>query len=211
MDILPALLVKDQETLVRRVRALEHDAPVFHLDVMDGAFVPNRTWWDPDFLAQFQTTAQFELHLMVERPEDAIAATRLDPKIVRYLWHAECDVAHARLIRDIHAASKEAGLAINPPTDEDVLDALARDLDAILVMGAMPGFSGQAMDPEMVQRAARLAKRFPGLAVSFDIGVNTETIQSLKAAGVSRCCAASALFGAEHPSAALHELRKLAE
>jgi ribulose-phosphate 3-epimerase len=211
MDILPALLVKDQETLVRRVQRLEAEAPVFHLDVMDGIFVPNRTWWDPVFLAQFQTPARFELHLMVERPEDAFAATRLDPKIVRYIWHLECEADHAQLLRDIHASSKEAGLAINPPTDEGKLDAFAADLDSILVMGAMPGFSGQEMDPDMIQRAARLAKRFPDLAVGFDIGVNTETIQSLKVAGVSRCCAASALFGAEYPSAALHELRKLAE
>lgn len=211
MDILPALLVKDQETFVRRVRSLEKEAPVFHLDVMDGAFVPNRTWWDPAFLAQFQTPARFELHLMVERPEDAIAATRLDPKVVRYLWHLECGADHGQLIRDVHAASKEAGLAINPPTAEERIDAFAADLDAVLVMGGMPGFSGQEMSPEMIQRAARLTKRFPDLAVGFDIGVNTETVQSLTSAGVSRSCAASALFGTDDPAAALRTLRDLAK
>lgn len=211
MDILPALLVKDQETLVRRVRRLEAETTVFHLDVMDGVFVPNRTWWDPVFLAQFQTPIQFELHLMMERPEDAFAATRLDPKVIRYIWHVECEADHAQLARDIHASSKKTGLAINPPTDEGKIDAFAADLDALLVMGAMPGFSGQEMDPGMIQRAARLAKRFPSLAVGFDIGVNAETVRLLKTAGVARCCAASAIFGTENPVAAFRALQVAAQ
>ncbi|MBU1448848.1 hypothetical protein KKF45_03325, partial [Patescibacteria group bacterium] len=118
----------------------------------------------------------------------------------RAIWHVETAADHRGLVDLCHGASKEAGLAINPTTPIDRLVSLAPTLDEILVMGAEPGYSGKAMTPAAVRRVWEIHGRWPERTIGFDIGVNAETIPELKQAGVTRFCAASAIFDAKDPT-----------
>lgn len=194
-ELLPAILVQDEATLRERLALVEGLVPVIHLDVMDGAFVPNRTWFDAKVLADLETPLKIELHLMVKDPARIIEDVKAIENVVRAIWHIEAGVDHAALIANVHAMKKEAGLAISPKTPVDQLLRYASTLDEVLVMGGEPGFGGQRHEPHTVEKAWDIHGRWPEIPLGFDINVNAETIATLKRAGISRFCAGSAVFG----------------
>jgi ribulose-phosphate 3-epimerase len=208
-ELLPAILVHDEASFRERLSVVRDLVPVVHLDVMDGAFVSNRTWFDAAVLASLNTPVRFELHLMVQDPERVIEDTAAIPSVIRYLWHQEVAIHHAQLIETVHAMHKEAGLALNPPTPIDTLVPHIDSLDEILVMGAAPGFSGQTLEPHTIDKARSLHERWPHIPIGFDINVNERTIPALLDAGVTRFCSGGAIFRAEHPERALHSLLEL--
>lgn len=207
-ELLPAILVHDEASFRERLAVVGDLVPVVHLDIMDGAFVSNRTWFDAAVLASLETPVRFELHLMVQDPGRIIEETASIPSVIRYLWHQEVSLNHMHLIETVHAMHKEAGLALNPPTPIDALAPYARHLDEILVMGAAPGFSGQTLEPHTIEKARSLHERWPHIPIGFDINVNEETIPALLAAGVTRFCSGGAIFRAKNP---VHALRSLLE
>ena len=191
-ELIPAILVQDEQTFRERVKMMEGVAPVVHLDVMDGAFVPNRTWFDPAVLASLTTPIRFEVHLMVADPAAYLEQIRSVASVIRAIWHVETKADHRALLETCRSMPKETGLAINPGTSADMLVSFADQLDEILIMGAEPGFSGKSMDPNAIQRVWEIHGRWPEIALGFDIGVKDETIPQLKQAGITRFCAASA-------------------
>lgn len=206
-ELIPAILVQDEKTFRERLALIEGVVETVQLDVMDGAFVPNRTWFDADVLHSLSTPVHFELHLMVQDPVRYVQETcTVADTISRFIWHVEAQTDHAALIAQCHSCGKQAGLAINPTTPIDTLAPYADELDEILVMGAEPGFSGQALQPATVEKARAIHARWPSISIGFDISVNAETIPMLAAAGVTRFCAAGAIWKAADPAA---EVRRL--
>lgn len=208
-ELLPAILVHDAPSFHGRMKLMEGVATTVHLDVMDGAFVPDRTWFDAIALGAMTTPLRIELHLMVTDPRRYLEQIRGITSIVRAIWHVETTADHRALIDQCHGMSKEAGLAIDPTTPIERLVTLADALDEILVMGAEPGLSGQAMTPAAVSRVWNIHGRWPEKTLGFDIGVNAETIPQLKQAGVTRFCAASAIFGTKDPITEAERLQAL--
>ncbi len=207
-ELIPALLVKDKDTFKKHVDLLKSDFDTFQIDVMDGAFVPNRTWFDAEVIKGMGDSPKFELHLMVMNPTAVIDEVLDFKNVVRIIWHIEATANHAGLIMKCHAAKKEAGLAINPSTPRSVLAALYDDIDELLIMGAEPGFSGRQLDPRTVSRAERIHEEQPKLTLGFDVNVNADTIPQLKAAGITRFCAASAIWENDEPLVAAKDLQK---
>lgn len=205
-ELIPAILVQNESAFRERVSLIKGAAPLAQIDVMDGAFVPNRTWFDKEVLRTLQTDLRFELHLMVKNPVSYLEDVKDNPLITRLVWHVAAAIDHAALITRCHETGKEAGLAISPTEPIEALTPFISSLDEILVMGSAPGFSGQALQTPMVERVKEIKRRWPDMPIGFDIGVNAETIPLLKAAGVERFCAAGAIFKAEDPKA---EIRKL--
>lgn len=210
-ELIPAILAHDEKTFRERLALMEGVASTIQIDVMDGAFVPNRTWFDAEVLRGLATTIRFELHLMVRDPARYIEEVSDIESVTRAIWHIETTADHAALIARCHALDKEAGLAINPQTPVDALAPYAVDLDEILVMGAEPGFSGQPLQPPTIDKAREIHARWPLIPVGFDISVNAETIPMLLAAGVSRFCAAGAIWKAEDPAAEAKQLQTMIE
>ena len=208
-QLIPAILVKDKETFQHHVDALQDEFSEFQIDVMDGAFVPNRTWFDAEVLRGMKAAPQFELHLMVMDPTSVIQTVLDLPNIKRIIWHIESTANHPALIHAIHSKKKEAGLAINPSTPRSLLAALYDDVDEVLILGAEPGFSGRALDPRMFARATRIHEENPSLALGFDVDVDAESIPNLKKAGISRFCIGSAIYKSDDPLAAALELRSM--
>ncbi|MBU0540179.1 hypothetical protein KKF59_03035 [Patescibacteria group bacterium] len=208
-QLIPAILAHDEKEFRERVALLEADFPMMQIDIMDGAFVPNRTWFDILKLRGLKTTAQFELHLMVMDPGHYIEEASDIASITRFIWHLETPIHHDALINRVHALNKEAGLAISPETPLEKLAPYVESLEEILVMGATPGFSGQKLNHQNIKRAEQIHSKWPSIPIGFDINVNVDTIPLLKKAGVTRFCAASAIFGSEDPLAEALKLQSL--
>jgi ribulose-phosphate 3-epimerase len=193
-----SILDADQANLAREIRRGERGgADRFHLDVMDGHFVPNITF-GPSTVADIRkvTRLPLDVHLMISEPSryvERFLAAGADSVTL----HVEVDEPKEGTLRAIRAADRAAGLAISPETPVDALRPYLGLLDIVMVMGVHPGFGGQALISECVAKipAARelLADRPLG-EVHIDGGVNRDNAELLGAMGVDILIAGSVLY-----------------
>jgi len=210
-QLIPAILAKTKKDFLAKLKSIDGIAPMIQIDVMDGAFVKNKTWFDLITLNGLRTKSSFELHLMVKNPADFISRLEELPNIARVIWHIEAAENHLDTIRLVRHQGWQAGMAISPDTRLTKLEPFLDLIDEVLVMGSAPGFSGKELEMRMVDRVQELHANHPELAIGFDIGVNAKTIPMLVRAGVSRLCTASAIFGAENPKKAYRGLVEIAD
>lgn len=208
--VIPAILVHNEDAFRQRLSTAEMLAPLIQIDVMDGSFVAQHSWYDPYVLRTISTSARFELHLMVLHPEHFIENARLaGAAIQRILWHIEVNADHADLLKRCAQLGYESGLAIAPGTSIEQLVPHASTVSEFLVLGVSPGFSGQSLLPATIDTARRIHERWPRVPLAFDGGVNTQTLPRLREAGVERFCVASALFDAQDPVKEFQKLQQL--
>ena len=209
--ILPSILSADFANLERDVRELEQiGIDMFHIDVMDGNFVPNISFGFPIIEAiRSKTDKIFDCHLMIARPEE----------YVERFCNAGCDMVsfhieatnHAdRVIQIIKNSGKKAGMVLNPQTPIESVKYLLPKLDYVLIMTVNPGFGGQKFIPEMLEKIEELAKIREEKGYSFliqvDGGVNVETSKLCRDKGADLLVCGSFLFGAENKEKILGEL-----
>lgn len=206
--ILPAILAQTSDEFFSKVFVFDGIAPVLHIDVMDGNFVPNTTWFEAIALNAHRFQSKLELHLMVEDPQDIVQQCEEIDSIARIIWHIEAPTDHLEVLRSVRHSGRQAGIAINPSSKLETLSPFVDLVDEVLVMGSEPGFSGKPLETRALDRAQELHTHHPELILGFDIGVNMDTIEQIKQTGVTRLCAASALFRADNP---VEMYRKLEE
>lgn len=209
--ILPSILSADFANLERDVKELEQiGIDMFHIDVMDGNFVPNISFGFPIIEAiRSKTDKIFDCHLMIARPEE----------YVERFCNAGCDMVsfhieatnHAdRVIQIIKNSGKKAGIVLNPQTSIESVKYLLPKLDYVLIMTVNPGFGGQKFISEMLEKIEELAKIREEKGYSFliqvDGGVNVETSKLCRDRGADLLVCGSFLFGAEDKEKTLGEL-----
>lgn len=188
---------------------LDAGARVFHVDVMDGRFVPNLTL-GTGFAAQLAPIVRaadgfLDVHLMVERP--GLMVDMFAPHAGAISVHAEADPHVHRLLGQIRDHGCLAGLAINPGTPLAVVETLAPMLDYVNVMCINPGFSGQPFLETTPDRVARLHEILPPeVAIQVDGGIGPATLSGVRDAGASLFVSASSIFGADDPIAMYRQL-----
>jgi ribulose-phosphate 3-epimerase len=207
-QIIPAFLVQDEASFRERLAIVDGLADEIQIDVMDGKFVANKTWCDLKALAHIESKSTFELHLMVEDPEPWIHAAVDVPSIKRVVWHVEAMGDHRELVELCQDYEKEAGLAISPKTPIDILRPYVFGLSEILILGVEPGFSGQAVLPGTIEKARAIHAEWPTITLAWDGGLTEQNIERIRDAGITRFCAASAIFDATDPAVALEQLRR---
>jgi len=215
--VLPSLLLCDFGNLEREVRDLEAaGVRGYHLDVMDGHFVPNMSYGLPIVEAMRRLTdLPLDVHLMISDPG----------KYVRQFAEAGADVLtiHAEAVEDPRPVLEEirelgvgAGLAINPPTSVEEIKSALPLCNLVLVMSVMPGFGGQAFDDVALAKLRTLRSMLPdqgmpdGVLLEVDGGVNEKTISACGEAGAQLLVAGSAIFGKPDYAAAMANLALLA-
>ncbi len=184
----------------------------FHLDVMDGVFVPNISFGFPVCKAIVEVAEKpLDAHLMIIEPWRYIE--RFAALGVKYLsvHYEACNDRHLKeCIKMIHDFGMGAGVAVNPETPAEVLIPYLRDIDYVVVMGVHPGYSGQKYIPETTEKVGVLAEMIAGAEadcfIQVDGGVNVSNIAELERLGAGVFVAGSAAFSADDPKAAIKAL-----
>ena len=214
IKLAPSVLSADMSRLAEQVGLIEQGgADYVHLDVMDGAFVPNITFGGPVVRSLAgKTGLPFDVHLMIERPELRIPDF-VTPQTEFITVHQEACVHLHRVIQQIKDLGIKAGVAINPATPVSAIECILGDVDMVLVMSVNPGFGGQKFIPSAMIKISELdeIRRNEDLdfVIEVDGGVNLENAPALAAVGTDILVAGNAVFGAEDVTARVKEFKTI--
>lgn len=212
--IAPSILSADFGNLQRDIEMInQSEADWFHVDVMDGVFVPNISFGFPVMAAvKKHATKPLDVHLMIVEPDKFIpefAKAGADRITVHY---EACTHLH-RTIQLIKATGCKAGVALNPHTPVILLQDVIEDLDLVLIMSVNPGFGGQAFIHNTYKKIRDLKQLIQGinedLIIEVDGGVGLQNIATLASAGVNAFVAGNAIFATENPTEMIAKMKQL--
>ena len=211
--VAPSILAADFGNLAKDIEMVNNSqAEWFHLDVMDGVFVPNISYGMPiiDKINSL-TDKVLDVHLMIVDPDRFIADFKKVGADILTVHYEACTHLH-RTIQAIKAEGMKAGVALNPHTPVTVLEDVINDLDLVLIMSVNPGFGGQSFITNAIKKVKQ-AKALLGMIgntdadIEVDGGINSMTSIAIKEAGATILVAGSAVFGAEDRKVAIEAIR----
>lgn len=210
--ISPSLLSADFSDLRKDIELINKSrADWFHLDIMDGVFVPNISFGMP-VIAAIKRHAQkpLDVHLMIVDPDKFIDEFKKAGADILTVHYEACTHLH-RTIQRIKAAGMKAGVSLNPHTPVHLLEDILPELDMVLVMSVNPGFGGQSFIAGSLNKIKKLRSMAdlinPSLIIQVDGGISTKNAAEVVAAGANSLVAGSAIFGAENPIAAIDSIK----
>lgn len=212
--IAPSVLSADFANLQRDVEMINSsEADWFHVDIMDGVFVPNISFGFPVMEAvKRYATKPLDVHLMIVNPDlyiDRFAAAGADIITVHY----EACTHLNKTIQSIHAAGVKACVALNPHTPVELLSDILSELDMVLIMSVNPGFGGQQFIQNTLSKVSRLRAMAhllnPALLIEVDGGVGLHNTAALSSAGANVLVAGNAIFAADSPHQMISSMKNL--
>jgi ribulose-phosphate 3-epimerase len=210
-ELAPSIIAADFAHLSDELQRVERFAQRWHVDVMDGHYVPNLTIGPMivEAIASISSLPQ-DVHLMITNPGQTWE-WYAKAGAARIAFHPETAPDALALLREMRSAGIARGLAVNPELDAGDVRPFLEDVDHLIVMSVHPGFSGQQFIPEAVPKLRRL-RELVGSDVDLiiDGGVNEITAPACVDAGASVLVSASAIFGSDDPAAVARRLKAIA-
>ncbi len=213
--IAPSILAADFANLQRDIEMLNgSEADWIHVDIMDGAFVPNISFGIPVCKAIYQHAKKpLDVHLMIKNPDYFLEAFR-DAGAAHMTVHYEAVTHLHRTVMLIKELGCKAGVALNPHTPVSVLEDIIQDLDLVLIMSVNPGFGGQQFIAHTYQKIQKLKKLIASAKadvwIEIDGGVSDQNIVKLAEAGANAFVAGSFVFKSSEPQTTISHLKELA-
>lgn len=210
--IAPSLLAADFTNLNAAIDIVENSvADWYHLDVMDGVFVPNISFGLPVISSlKKKSKKPFDVHLMIVQPERYINDFKKAGADILTV-HQEASTHLHRTVHAIKEAGMKAGVALNPHTPVSSLYDIITDIDLVCLMSVNPGFGGQKFIANTYRKIAEtkeLADKYnPKLFIEIDGGVDASNAMQLKEAGANVLVAGSAVFGAPNPIEMVQQIK----
>ena len=212
----PSILAANFANLEADIKAAEKGgADYFHLDIMDGHFVPNISF-GPWIAKQMKTITDVPLdaHLMVTKPREFIPKF-IDAGVELIYPHMEASYDVYRTVQMITDHGARAGITLNPATPVSTVEGVIDLIDSVLLMSVCPGFGGQSFIPATMKKITDLRKLLdelkPSVRIAVDGGVALDNIRDLRKAGADFFIAGSAVFKAPDIEQRVRDLKKAME
>jgi ribulose-phosphate 3-epimerase len=210
--VAPSLLAADFSNLIKDINIVNRsDADWFHLDIMDGVFVPNISFGVP-VVEAINKHAQkpLDVHLMIVHPEKYITAFRDAGADLLNVHYEACTHLH-RTVQEIHNAGMQAGVTLNPHTPVFLLEDIIEMVDLVLIMSVNPGFGGQEFIQNTYARVDQLRnlieKKNSKALIEVDGGISTDNSAQLYQAGANVLVSGSFIFHSDDPAKTISDLK----
>jgi ribulose-phosphate 3-epimerase len=212
--IAPSILAADFANLQRDIEMINNSqADWFHIDIMDGVFVPNISFGMPvlDAISR-HAKKTIDVHLMIVDPDRYISTFKKLGADVLTVHYEACTHLH-RTLQAIKAEDMKAGVALNPHTNVSLLEDVIKDIDMVCIMSVNPGFGGQSFIENTYKKIKQLKeiinRNNASTLIEIDGGVTSKNAVQLVEAGADVLVAGSFVFKAENPTNTIYELKQL--
>jgi len=212
--ISPSLLAADFGNLQRDIEMVNNsEADWFHLDIMDGVFVPNISYGIPVIKAVKKYAKKpLDVHLMIVDPDRYVDDFQKAGADILTVHYETCKHLH-RTVQNIKSKGMKAGVSLNPHTPVHLLKDIIADVDLVLIMSVNPGFGGQKFIPNAIEKIKELKQlivdKESNALIEVDGGVDNTNAKTLVDAGCDVLVAGSYIFGAENPMETIKGLKNI--
>lgn len=214
IQIAPSILSADFLHLGKDVELVNREADLFHLDIMDGSFVPNISFGFPVVEAIAKAARKpLDVHLMIVHPEKYVERfAKAGASMISFHYEAALEESGA-ILEQIQALGVKAGIVINPDCPVQKIFPYLDKADFILLMSVFAGFGGQKFIPESLERIAAVRAELDRrgrkeVPIEVDGGIGPENAAAVKKAGAGILVAGSAVFKAPDPAQAIAAMRR---